>query len=177
MKKGLIPFYRDLSEGNRGYTLFLDKQSNQVYKSYHKERNKNLYWLAFFPVLILLRGLKNVYLPLKHPAIITIFLLLTVISAIIGISIYIYYYKDLKKVYYTDTEILEYIEKGKKIFIKEIITIFVMLLFVILFTVLFIIYHWLIWLFFALFLFSVTILGLCGLPIGRFKLYKAKEER
>lgn len=172
MKKGLIPFYRDLSEGNKGYTLFLDRRSNQVYKSYHKGRNNFIYWILFALVLILFRGMKNVYLPWNNIVIILIVLLLTVVSAVVGIGIYLYYYKDLREEYFTDTMIEEYIEKGKKTFIKELITVIVVFLFVVLFAVLFIIYHWLIWLMFALFLFSMTVLGICGLPVGRFKLYK-----
>lgn len=176
MKKGLIPFYRDLSEENRGYTLFLDKHSNQVYKSYHKKSNHFLYWILFALVLILFRGMKNVYIPWNNIVIILIVLLLTVVSAVVGIGIYLYYYKDLQEEYFTDTMVEEYIEKGKEIFIKEVITVIVVFLFVVLFTVLYIIYHWLIWLIFALFLFSMTVLGICGLPVGRFRLYK-KEKR
>ncbi len=87
MKKGLIPFYRDLSEGNRGYTLFLDKHSNQVYKSYHKKSNQFIYWILFALVLILFRGMKNVYIPWNNIVIILIVLLLTVVSAVVA---YIY---------------------------------------------------------------------------------------
>src|SRR5690625_667964 len=131
MKKGLIPFYRDLSEGNKGYTLFLDRRSNQVYKSYHKGRNNFIYWILFALVLILFRGMKNVYLPWNNIVIILIVLLLTVV----GIGIYLYYYKDLREEYFTDTMIEEYIEKGDKTFIKELITVIVVFLFVVLFAV------------------------------------------
>lgn len=172
MKKRLIPFYRNLSNGGYGYTLFIDEDSNRVFKSYHKEMNHSIYWISFAVVFILLRGMKNVFVPFNNPVVILIILLLTVVSAVIGISIYVHYYKDIEEEYFTETMIEDYIEKGKKIFIKEVISVIFVFLFVILFAVLYLIFHWLIWLIFTLFLFSMTVLGICGLPIGRFKLYR-----
>lgn len=175
MKKRLMPFYRNLSNGSYGYTLFLDENSNRVYKSYHKEMNHSIYWISFAVVLILLRGMKNVFVPFNNPVVILIILLLTVASGVIGRSIYVYYYKDREEEYFTEEMIEDYIAKSKNTFIKEIISVIFVFLFVILFAVLYVIFHWLIWLILTLFMFSMTILGICGLPIGRFKLYRNRN--
>lgn len=172
MRKSLIPFYRDLKQGNNGYTLFLDKHTNRVYKSHHPNNNQLIYWGLFFLVLIVMRAIKNVHLPLHNVFVIFLVLLLIVVSLLLGIGIYRFYYRNLREVYYTEEMIESYIDKGKKSFVIEVITTIVVILFMALFTILFIAFHWIIWLIFALFSFTLTVICLYGLPLGRFKLYK-----
>lgn len=172
MKNRLIPFYRDMSKGSKGYTLFLDKQSQRVYKVYHKNEGGIKYWIAFFLVVALMEAIKNIHLPLSNPIYFGITFLLVVISGLIGIYIYKFYYKDLREVYFTPSMVEEYIKRGKKQLKAEVITAIAMFIFLVLFAYLYLMNYWIIWLIFALFLVSMMALVLCGLPMERFKLCK-----
>jgi len=126
----------------------------------------------FALILTLLRGIKDISVLVYDPVSILIVVILLGISALIGMFKYRRIYKDKREVYYTETMIHNYINRGRSTFRKEVnTTIYIFAIFVIL-MVLFLIYGWLEWLFFALLCFGFLVYVICGLPPDRLRLYK-----
>ncbi|WP_233879519.1 hypothetical protein [Virgibacillus halodenitrificans] len=92
----LIPFYRQQGKSMEQFTLFLDKQTNHVYKVYNRDENNILYWVVFGLVLALFRAVSSIHLPVYHPiAIVSYILVGLIISITLGIVVYKAYYIEI----------------------------------------------------------------------------------
>src|SRR5690625_5115211 len=118
----LIPFYRELDKDEQGFTLLLDKRSEQVYKVEHRKVNQYKFWIAWAFALALLRIIKDVHLSMGNPVNILIVVILVVISALVGVRKYKDVYKDIREVYHAQGLINEYIYIGKNLLKREVIT-------------------------------------------------------
>ncbi|WP_077358699.1 hypothetical protein [Virgibacillus halodenitrificans] len=169
----LIPFYRQQGKNVDQYTLFLDKQTNHVYKVYNRDENNIFYWIAFALVLAIFRAVSSIHLPVFHPFAIVAYLLVGfAFSATIGTVVYKRYYRNLKEVFFTEPELSEYIKRGKKSLKIEVWITGVMFILFIFTILLFLVNYWIVWYLVNITIgFLLTIL-ICGLPPERFRLSK-----
>lgn len=138
----------------------------------HEKGNQYKLWITWAITLALLRVIKDISVSIYDPLSILIVVIFLAISTWIGVFKYKDIYKDKREVYYTESLINDYKDKGRNILKKEVKTaVFIFAIFVLLMT-LFLIYGWLIWLFFGIICFGTFIYSICGLPLDRFKLYK-----
>lgn len=172
----LTPFYRMLDKNKEGYTLFIDKEEERVYKSIHSPSNQLVFWPLFFLSIIVLRRFVSVHIPIKNTLTLIAFLFIeAIIGLVLGRFIYKYYYKNVTEVFYSAATIENYIQKGKKSFNIELGVAIGLFIAYIISIALFIYYKWLIWNILSLFLISLLSITLSALPIHRFKLYQKKE--
>lgn len=173
MMTKLIPIYTENLKGRQNYTIFIDKQTNLTYKAFQKEPRQATYWIAFFIVLAILRGIQEISITITNPVAILLFLILIVLGILSG---KLYYkkivYEEIKEIYLTESMIKEYIERGKRGFKLEIKIAVISLVVVLLLALLFFISHSIILLIFMFFTFVFFIVYLFRLPIERFHLYK-----
>ncbi|WP_060678313.1 hypothetical protein [Virgibacillus halodenitrificans] len=169
----LIPFYRLQGKNMDQYTLFLDKQENRIYKVNNRDENNILYWVAFVLVLAIFRAVRSIHLPVYHPiAVVFCIMVGLIISITLGIVVYKTYYRDLKEVYLTGPELMEYIKRGKKSLKIEVWLTGIMFIFFILTILLFMMNYWIVWYLVNITIgFLLTIL-ISGLPPERFRLSK-----
>ncbi|WP_233879522.1 hypothetical protein [Virgibacillus halodenitrificans] len=169
----LIPFYRKQGKNIDQYTLFLDKRTKHVYRVYNRDENNILYWVAFVLVLAIFRAVSSIHLPVYHPiAVVFCIMVGLIISITLGIVVYETYYRDLKEVYLTEPELMEYIKRGKKSLKIEVWLTGIMFILFTLTILLFLVNYWIVWYMVNITIgFLLTVL-LCGLPLERFKLIK-----
>ncbi|MEC5425178.1 hypothetical protein QGM71_16960 [Virgibacillus sp. C22-A2] len=155
----LIPIYTENVKGRQNYTIFIDKQTNLTYKAYQKEPSQATYWIAFFIVLAILRGIQEVSISISNIGAIFIFLTLLISGIFSGIFFNKkYVYEEVREIYLTESMIKEYIERGKKGFKLEIRIAVISLLVVLILAFLFFITHGiilLIFLYFSLYIYVV----------------------
>ncbi|MBD1221272.1 hypothetical protein [Virgibacillus halodenitrificans] len=169
----LIPFYRQQGKNLDQYTLFLDKRTKHVYKVYNRDENNILYWVAFVLVLAIFRAVSSIHLLVYHPIAIVAYIMIgLIISITLGIVVYKVYYRDLKEVYLTEPELMEYIKRGKKSLKIEVWLTGIMFILFIFTVLLFLMNYWIVWYLVNITIgFLLTIL-ICGLPPARFRLSK-----
>ncbi|APC49582.1 hypothetical protein [Virgibacillus halodenitrificans] len=169
----LIPFYRKQGKNIDQYTLFLDKRTKHVYKVYNRDENNILYWVAFVLVLAIFRAVSSIHLPVYHPIAVVAYIMIgLIISITLGILVYKVYYQDLKEVYLTEPELMEYIKRGKNSLKIEVWFTGIMFIFFILTILLFMMNYWIVWYLVNITIgFLLTIL-ISGLPPERFRLSK-----
>ncbi|WHX26213.1 hypothetical protein QNH47_19105 [Virgibacillus halodenitrificans] len=167
----LIPFYRQQGNNMDQYTLFLDKEENRIYKVNNRDENNILYWVAFVLVLAIFRAVSSIHLLVYHPIAIVAYIMIGLIIFItLGIFVYKVYYRDLKEVYLTEPELMEYIKRGKKSLKIEVWLTGIMFILFTLTILLFLVNYWIVWYLVNITIgFLLTIL-ICGLPPERFKL-------
>lgn len=169
----LIPIYTENERNKQNYTLLLDKRTNLVYKAYHKKVNQLIYWITFAVTLAIIRGIEDVYLPIRG----MFSTLLLILLGVGGVAIGLYCYKkmayeDVREIYLTETMIEDYLNNGKRTLRIEVwVTIIIFICFAVL-LFLFVVSHWLVWLLFSFYVFVLFVVLLCRLPLQRFKLYK-----
>ncbi|MYL56704.1 hypothetical protein GLW20_04225 [Virgibacillus halodenitrificans] len=169
----LIPFYRQQGKNIDQYTLFLDKRTKHVYKVYNRDENNILYWIAFVLVLAIFRAVSSIHLPVYQPIAVVAYIMIgLIISITLGSLVYKVYYRDLKEVFLTEPELMEYIKRGKNSLKIEVWLTGLMFILFILTLLLFLVNYWIVWYLVNITIgFLLTVL-LCGLPPERFKLIK-----
>lgn len=173
----LTPFYRVLDKNKAGYTLFIDKEEERVYKSIHSPSNQVVFWVLFFLTIILLRSFVSVHIPIENTLSLIGFLILEAIIGIaVGRFIYKYYYKNITEVFYPPATIENYIQRGRKSLKIELGVAIGIFIVYIISIALFVYDKWLIWNILSLFLISLLSITLCALPIHRFKLYQKRND-
>lgn len=173
----LTPFYRVLDKNKAGYTLFIDKEEERVYKSIHNPSNQVVFWVLFFLTIIVLRKFMTFHIPIENTLSLIGFLLLeAIIGMVVGRLIYKYYYNNVTEVFYSPATIESYIERGKKSLKIELGVAIGIFIVYIISIALFLYDKWLIWNVLSLFLISLLSITLSALPIHRFKLYQKRND-
>ncbi|MFD1335889.1 hypothetical protein ACFQ4N_10045 [Oceanobacillus iheyensis] len=173
MEQKLIPIYAERKEGASGYTIYLDRSSNKVYRAFHKEYNQVTYWIIFALALGLLRAISGVYLT-EFPILIKLLIVILIggVGISIGKTLHNNYTGNLVEIYINDLEIKELIEKGMKLIKREIIITSILLIISLILAVLFIVFSWIIWLVFTLMLFAIIGVLLNSISIQKLNLFK-----
>src|SRR5690625_193443 len=160
-----------------GHTLFLDLENNRVYKVIHNELNQTVYWLLFVLILAVLRAIESVSLSMDYPVLIIGLLVFEVIVGVfMGVAFYRSYYKNLKEVFMTKSEIEDYIEKSRSQLKIEFWIVIVLFIITVISLLLFIIFKWLIWNLLTLISIFILILNRCRMSKKRIKLYSKNNK-
>lgn len=175
----LIPIYTENIKGRQNYTFFIDKQTNLIFKAYHKDnKNQSIYGIGFVLVLAIFRYLKEVDLHFLDDFNLSIIIAVCIIGFFSAKFYYQKYaYEPIKEVYLTQTMLDEYIEKGRKVFILEIWIAIISLLIFLFLALLYYFTSSLVVLIFSLFDFWFLTMYLFRLPKERFMIYKKSIEK
>lgn len=168
----LIPIYTQNFKERQNFTIFIDKQTNRTYKAYQKELSQKYFWIAFFPILALLRGIKDISPSISNLMVILFILCLVGIGIISGMLFYKkFVYEELREIYFTEAEVKDYIERGEKVFKLEVSIALISFCIVLLLVYLFFVFKNIVFLIFMFFSMIFFIVYLCRLPLERIKLY------
>lgn len=172
----LVPFYTERLQNQEGFTLFVDRQTQDIYKAEFKQVNELTYILIFVFVLIMMRNLSIDSIQLDSLILFISLCLFTMLMGIVvGFALNRKMYRNFKKINHQEREWKNYLIKANNIYRRQIIYIGVLLILAsVCFAMLYIVPS--IWWIFGGISFSVFSGGeIQFLSKTRFRLYKSES--
>lgn len=128
MKKKQIPVLAN-KENGLSYTIFLDSETNRVYRAFHREMTQKVYWGWFFLFIVFLLLVSMFNLPPLYPLVKLLIILAVSVGSILAAN-YIYNRstEPPSEIFPYKEEMERYIKKGRKNFIIELTVFFIFLI-------------------------------------------------
>jgi len=117
---------KTINEDN--YTLFYNKKSKAIYKARSKDYNLTTFLPLYFVVYLSLKYIPNELFPYNQTIILyTLTIVFCLMSCCLGFYLSFHGYKDITRVHLSEKEVKKYLQKGNKLYVRQLITMFILI--------------------------------------------------